>query len=135
MTTRFHFGPPSGGEPIPIVSLRFVDDLSQLSTLELSALVDTGADGTIVPLAVLQNAGFRPNRQRRRLFSWRSEQPPETVLGYTVSLHIANLVLNEVDIYGSRSANDVILGRNVLNRLTFTYDGPQQLPEVIDVDG
>jgi hypothetical protein len=134
MTTRFRFGPPSGGEPVPIVSLSLVDDITQLATATLSALVDTGADGTVVPLRILQEAGFRPNRQRRRLFSVQSNQPPETVLGYAVSLRVGDLVLSDVDVYGSRTVDDVILGRNVLNRLRFIYDGPQQLLEVLALD-
>lgn len=132
MTIHFHFGPPSGGEPTPIVLVSLVDDFTQSVSPTLVAFVDTGADGTVVPLSVLREAGFRPNRQRRQLFSVQTDQPPETVFGYTVSLHIGTLELDDVDIYGSRGVNEVILGRNVLNRLLFIYNGPQQLLEFLE---
>lgn len=134
MAIRFHFGPVSGGEPLPIVTLNLIDDITQANTLLLTALIDTGADGTLVPYQILQKAGFRPNRQRRRLFSVQTGQPPETVLGYSVTIQIGDIQLSEVDVYGSRTVNEVILGRNVLNRMVFTYDGPAQLFELLAVD-
>lgn len=134
MPIRFHFGPVSGGEPLPIITLNLFDEITQATTPLLTALIDTGADGTLVPYEVLQNAGFRPNRQRRRLFSVQTRQPPETVLGYSVTMKIGDIQLNEIDVYGSRTVNDVILGRNVLNRMVFTYDGPAQLFELLTVD-
>jgi predicted aspartyl protease len=134
MTILFRFTSTSGGELLPTISLSLVDDLTQLATPILSAIVDTGADGTILPLKILQDAGFRPNRQRRQFFTARTEQPAETVVGYSVTMRIGNLELSEVDIYGSRTINEVILGRNVLNRMVFTYDGLQQLLEVLEVE-
>lgn len=134
MTIYFHFGRASGGEPLPIVTLNLVDDITQAATTMLTALVDTGADGTLVPRKILQEAGFRPNRQRRQLFSVQVGQPPETVLGYSVTVRIGNIELSEVDVYGSQTVDDVILGRNVLNRMVFTYNGPQQLFELLEVD-
>ena len=134
MTIYFHFGRASGGEPLPIVTLNLVDDITQAATTMLTALVDTGADGTLVPRKILQEAGFRPNRQRRQLFSVQVGQPPETVLGYSVTVRIGNIELSEVDVYGSQTVDDAILGRNVLNRMVFTYNGPQQLFELLEVD-
>ena len=134
MPIRFHFGPVSGGEPLPLITLSLLDEITQATTPLLTALVDTGADGTLVPYEILQNAGFRPSRQRRRLFSVQTGQPPETVLGYSVTLKIGDIQLNEIDVYGSSTVNDVILGRDVLNRMVFTYDGPAQLLELLSVD-
>ncbi len=102
MSKIFRFGAFSGGEPLPIVSAIFIDDLTQSTTPSLDALVDTGADGTLVPLKILQDAGFRPNRQRRRFFTAQADQPSEVVLGYSVAVRIGDLTVDEVDIYGSR---------------------------------
>lgn len=134
MLIHFHFGPASGGEPLPIITLNLVDNSTQAATPVLTALVDTGADGTLVPRKILQDAGFRPNRQRRQLFSVQVGQPPAMVLGYSVTWRIGNIELNEVDVYGSQTITDVILGRNVLNRMVLTYNGLQQLFELLDVD-
>lgn len=132
MIFRFSFS--SGGEPLPIISISLVDEITQLTIDNLTALVDTGADGTLVPLEILQVAGFRPNRQRRRFFTAQLDQPPEIVVGYSVLLRIGTLELHDVDIYASRTVDEIILGRDVLNRMIFTYDGPQKLLEILSVD-
>ena len=87
-----------------------------------------------MPLHILQEAGFRPSRQRRRFYTAQKNQSPEIVIGYSVLLRIGHLELHDVDIYASRTISEIILGRDVLNQLFFTYDGPQSVLEIIDVD-
>lgn len=53
MTVNFRFGAASGGEPIPIITIDLVDEISQLTISGLTALVDTGSDGTLVPYETL----------------------------------------------------------------------------------
>jgi predicted aspartyl protease len=130
----FRFGPASGGEPYPVITIDLVDEISGLTLSNLTALVDTGADGTLVPLSILQDAGFRPSRQRRRFYTAQVDQSPEVVIGYLVLLRVAHLELQDVDIYASRTISEIILGRDVLNRLIFTYEGPQSVLEILDAD-
>jgi len=134
MTMDFRFGAASGGERIPIITVDLVDEISQLTISGLTALVDTGSDGTLVPYETLQAAGFRPTRQRRRFYTARREQPPETVVGYSVLLRIGTFILDDVDVFASRTVETMLLGRNVLNRMVLTYDGPQKLLEILSVD-
>jgi predicted aspartyl protease len=134
MPIRFRFGPASGGEDFPIMAVDLVDELTQLTISNLTAWVDTGADGTLVPHETLQNAGFRPNRQRRRFYTIRPEQAPEIVVGYSVLLRIGTFAMREVDVFASRTISKTILGRDVLNRMVLTYNGPQKLLEILTVD-
>jgi predicted aspartyl protease len=130
MAERFPFGPPSGGEYVPVVSVIF-DDTQARVTPQLTATVDTGADGTIVPIALLAAAGFSPSRQRRRLVPASATAAYEIVPGYLLNLQIGSLKLLDIDVYGSRTIDEVILGRNVLNKLAFLYDGPQRSLELL----
>lgn len=114
--------------------IQLVDDLNELVMVEFEAIVDTGADGTIVPHSRLQAAGFRPNRQRRRLFTVESAQPEEVLYGYSMRVQIGDLELLDVDIYGSRRVQDAVVGRDILNRLMFMYDGPNQALELFEQD-
>lgn len=123
MAQTFTFAKMGAAEPLPIVPITLQDETGQKTEL-LNAIVDTGADGTVVPLQVLRQAGFRPNRQRKLIRTASATQPPEVALGYSLTLILGSLTLAEVDVYGSREFSEVILGRNVLNRLQFTYDGP-----------
>lgn len=134
MTMRFRFGPVSGGERFPIVTVDLIDEFTQLTIANLTALVDTGADGTLVPYKTLHDAGFRPNRQRRGFHTARAEQAPEMVVGYSVLLRVGDFEMSDVDVFASRTISKMLLGRNVLNRMVLTYDGPQKLLEILTVD-
>jgi predicted aspartyl protease len=122
----FPFGPPSGGEPVPRLAITLADDAGH-ATPPMDAVLDTGADGTIVPLAILRAAGLRPSRIRKAMLPAGLDQPIETVIGYEVTLHLGDLEVAAVEVYGSRLFAEIILGRNVLNRLVFHYDGPRRL--------
>jgi len=130
MPLQFPFGPASGGEPLPVVSIILADEDGQTTT-PLLAVVDTGADGTLAPREILQQAGFKPSRQRRKLLSPGYALEAETVVGYALALRIGSLELPEVEVYSSRRMSEVILGRNVLNQFVFTYDGPRRILEIV----
>ena len=133
MSVPFPFGRPSGGEPTPVLPTILRNDRGQ-STAPLTALVDTGADGTLAPLSLLKAAGFRAGRQRRSLQASRADIAPEIVIGYSLTLQIGSLELRRVEVFGSRHLTGVILGRDVLNQLVFTYDGPRRVLELLAPD-
>ncbi|HRI57433.1 MAG: hypothetical protein IAE85_10035 [Anaerolinea sp.] len=88
----------------------------------LSAIVDTGADFTIVPQSVLRlfNA---PYLKRAVLKTpWSQKQP---VGLYEVDLRIGKLVFPGIDVAGDRASTQILLGRNVLNRLDLRLEGPR----------
>jgi hypothetical protein len=129
MPQQFQFGGSSGGEPMPVVRVTLANKAGRV-TPSLTAIVDTGADGTLVPLPVLDAAGFRPGRARRHFVPGGVGHSVETVSGYKVTIRFGELSLRGVDIYGSSLITDMILGRNVLNQLVFTYDGPHRRLEI-----
>lgn len=87
-------------------------------------------DGTLVPASFLKEAGFRSSRLRRNLVLG-DLKVAESVVGYEVFIRINSLEFREVDVFASLELNDVILGRNILNQLVFTYDGPRRLLEIL----
>ncbi len=103
-----------------------------LATPTLAAIVDTGADGTVAPFSLLRAAGFRAGRQRRNLLSGIPGAANEIVLGFLLNLRIGPIQLSQTDVFGSRQITDVILGRNVLNQLVFTDDGPRRVIDLIE---
>ena len=130
MSLQFSFGAPSGGEVTPILPVIFTDEEGH-TTPEVLAIVDTGSDGTLVPLSLLMQAGFKASRKRRHLTTVQASSLPEIVIGYEVSLKIDSLELADIDVYCSREIEDVILGRDVLNQLVFTYDGPRRMLDIL----
>jgi hypothetical protein len=72
-------------------------------------------------------AGFKSSRIRREFVPGGVGRSVETVVGYQVTVRLGELTLPSVDVFGSVHIGDVILGRDVLNQLVFTYDGPRRL--------
>ena len=112
--------------PAPILEIRLssLDESPRTSTL--SALIDTGSDFTLVPLRYIQMIDPTESRQARVRGLFGESQ---FVTLYYVDLHltIGKLIAVEVaaiEESGEFDDVDVILGRNVLNRLHIFMDGP-----------
>jgi predicted aspartyl protease len=89
----------------------------------LSGLVDTGADGTIVPQSFLDEIGaplVDSKRIRSHWGEWRQ------VLMFSVDMGIDGLHFPAIEVVGDEVGSDIILGRNVLNRLSLVLNGPRR---------
>ena len=116
-----NFSPPM---PVLIVTLQNEDEA--LSTEPLDALVDTGADGTVVPVAYLKHIKA-PVIGRARL---RSYLGVSYVILHIADVQISELILPGMVVAADREGRELILGRDVLNRLRLLIDGPSQVTQV-----
>lgn len=96
----------------------------------IAAVVDTGADGTLVPAKILSK--FEVAESDR---TWIRSQWGElhSALTYVLDLHIGTLRLPAVQIVADDRGKEVILGRDVLNKLRLLLDGPEQTTELLHV--
>lgn len=106
--------------PIPACNIMLTAPSNSYS-VNLTALLDTGADGTIVPVRHLQEIGARRAYEATLRSQWGE---PRTVFLYLVDIQIDELKLPGVYVVGDELSNEVVLGRNVLNRLRILLDGP-----------
>ncbi len=51
---------------------------------------------------------------------------------FTVDIGIDQLCLPAVEVVGDERGNEIILGRNVLNKLRLLLDGPNALTKMLD---
>ncbi len=114
--------------PIPslMVRLRFVsgDAFAPLN----SALVDTGADVTLVPASLLdplQTGEMYIARLRSHWGEWRS------VKVFLVDLEVEDQIYPAVEVIADESGSAILLGRNFLNRLILLLDGPLQQTDIL----
>ncbi len=110
--------------PFPSLEVTLLNDEEGLRTSIQQALLDTGADGTLVPISHLQNI-LAPALSDTRIHShwgeWRSVQL------FLVDLELDGLKLPNVFVIGDEQNDEIILGRNVLNKLRLMLDGPANL--------
>jgi predicted aspartyl protease len=95
----------------------------------LIALIDTGADLTVVPLIYLQQVKApRVSQGRVRSIGTASR----LVDIYAVSLKLNGFKLLALQVLADSYESEIVLGRTVLNRFKLILDGPAAMTEFVN---
>ncbi len=113
--------------PAPRLTVRLAVPDESFSETELSALVDTGADVTIMPARLIEPLDIQADNRKILRSPWGERRPVNV---YLLDVGIGDIRLPLMEIVADDRGNEVILGRNVLNRLKMVLDGPRQLLEL-----
>lgn len=114
--------------PFPALTVRFRNEEQSLQTDSLDALLDTGSDGTLVPITYLRQIlapALTDTRIRSHWGEWRPVQL------FVVDLELANRRLANIFVVGDEQGSEIVLGRNVLNWLQMLLDGPASLTDLL----
>lgn len=111
------FKPPA---PLALVTFFSADRSAHVNDVPM--LIDTGADGSVVPLSIVNQLGVR-------LLSDKALE----IEGYDGSKNIVNLAMLEMDFCEQIFTGEFILldqsigivGRNVLNLFNLNFNGPK----------
>lgn len=115
--------------PIPVLSVRFRRLAETTATEPYAAIVDTGADMTIAPAAILIELQAQAIQETNLVSQWGDAH---RVVLYLVDLEVDKQVFPGVMVAGDETTDEVILGRNLLNLLPLFLDGPQQQTHLVD---
>lgn len=115
--------------PAPFVDVVFVSAAEMLRTDPLPAFIDSGADGTIVPLAYLEEIYAPPTVEMGLRSQWGERR---SVMLYLVDVYIDGINLPGIEVVGDEQSEDIILGRDVLNRLRVLLDGPDRTVKITE---
>jgi len=107
--------------PAPFVLVKLRDPTTGAEILDLPAQVDSGADRTVLPLAIVQALAL-PVAGAVTVVGFGAT--PTTTPLYCVDLGVHTLPLVAVRVISSPSEPWVLLGRDVLNRHRVVLDGP-----------
>jgi predicted aspartyl protease len=106
--------------PAPVLSIRMAAPGETPQGDAVLALVDTGADGTLIPMSLLEQVeaiGVGDAVLRSGLGEVRE------VHIYEIDLHFDAVRLPGVLVAGDEQGDEILLGRNVLNKLILLLDG------------
>jgi len=108
---------------MPVAEVTLLSLVTGDPAVNIVAVIDSGADATMLPLDVLTTAGALYLRARRLL--------TVSGQGQTVDTYLTTLRLGPHTIYGVNAVampagGEAILGRDVLNELELTLNGPAQ---------
>ncbi len=107
--------------PIPVLDILIAHPDSNEWQGAFLAIVDSGADFTIVPLAILRTVNSPIVRPAVLSSQWKDRR---AVNVHEIDLQIGALVMSAVEVAGDLHSTEIILGRNVLNDLNLYLDGP-----------
>jgi len=114
--------------PFPAVRVVLSNSEEGVRTGEENALLDTGSDGSLVPIAYLRQIlapALADTRIRSHWGEWRSVQL------FMVDLEVGNLRLPGIFVIGDDQGGEIVLGRNVINKLRLLLDGPASLTSIL----
>jgi len=112
---------------MPVVELALNKSGGSRSDSLHLAVVDSGADGTLVPVNLLEEIGARQVGTARIRGILGESQVADIFL---VSLRIGPHLLGAVRAIAGAEGDEIILGRNVLNQLVVTLNGLASTVEI-----
>jgi len=112
--------------PAPVAEVTVYKAGQSVSRVVLSALIDSGADATMLPIAILQTVGARHVETRRMRGVTGVAQMVDL---YAVTIELGNQIVPAIWAIATLD-NKMILGRDVLNQLVITLNGPAEVTEV-----
>jgi predicted aspartyl protease len=115
--------------PAPTVEIRLGTPGESFASSPLLALIDTGADVSLIPLKHIRPLQTVPDDHRYLRSQWGERRK---VAIYSLDVGIGNVRLVAVEVVADERGDEIVLGRNVLNKLVMTLDGPQQVLEISD---
>ncbi len=115
--------------PMPAVQVSIGPEGERPSFGPFEAIIDTGADMTVLPLHLLRQAKAHPIGPGQLRGAWGDTHP---VVFFAVELEVQDLRLPGVQIAGDATGHEIIVGRNILNKLPLFLDGPEGQTDVLD---
>lgn len=128
MTGQFRFAYDKAyNPPIPSLPVIIYNEDAGLHTSRLNALVDTGADGTLIPILYLRHVQAYPVAEAFLRSHWGERR---RVHLFRVDLRIDDIALPGVTVVGDEQGQEIVLDRDILNKLRLFLDGPAHEIEV-----
>lgn len=113
--------------PAPSVEVRFGIPADGSLIGPFKAFVDTGADSSMIPIQHIRQLGLKFETRKYLRSQWGESR---RVNMYRVDLGIGNILLPAVEVVGDDRSDELIIGRNVLNKLILTLNGLRQTLEI-----
>lgn len=113
--------------PAPFIPITVDGHDPTRSPVTIQAFVDSGADGTMLPIDVLQAVGAE---YEASLWLRGTTGSRQRVDSYTVSIHIETETVHAISAVAMPVGSEPLIGRDVLNQLVVILNGLAGVTEV-----
>ncbi|RIK35789.1 MAG: hypothetical protein DCC55_29225 [Chloroflexi bacterium] len=112
---------------LPIVEVEVTPFGQDHEPSQLVAMIDSGSDGTLIPLPVLRQMKARKTGQ----ITMRSITGARSIVDvYEVTMRLGSHLFPKVRVAADRHNSTSILGRDVLNQIIVTLNGLASTTEI-----
>ncbi len=125
---KFRYSYSPGNPPAPAVILNLANPLSGVEVRDVPAMLDTGADITVIPTRFIQALQV-PQLDLIPVQGY--DEQPVPVATFSVRLQVRDFPPIDVEVVGADVKN-AILGRDVFNRYFVILNGPRLSLELWD---
>lgn len=108
---------------IPVIEIVLLSSETNAPPIQLTAIVDTGADATMLPVNLLEATGARYVQTLRLRGVTGQASVVET---FVTSIRLGPHVVYGVQAVAMPIESEAIIGRDVLNELEIRLNGPAQ---------
>jgi hypothetical protein len=127
MSLRLSFSPLKN-PPVPVVTLDLVTLDGSETVAGVVGIVDTAADRTVIPLGFLHQLKLRPVAH--------GQAQGFGTATFVVDIYELRVVIPnvcDITVRAIEHANEphILVGRDVLNQLSFAFDGPNEFIEFV----
>ncbi len=112
---------PAYVPPAPVIEIEIDGYHEALGKRSLWAMIDSGADATVIPLRLLKaiGAAYKETMWMRGVSGGRRDFDL-----YLVAIQIGTFRIRGLHVVAAPAGNEAIIGRDVLNQIVVTLDGP-----------
>lgn len=114
--------------PMPAIEIALGAPGADFSMGPFTAIIGTGADITVLPREYLVRLGAPVVASGYLRSPWGERR---SVKIYEVNVRVGEHNLYQVEVASEPGGREVLLGRNVLNRLNLQLDGPNEIVAVL----
>lgn len=125
MRIPFH---PALYPPAPALEIRLVNPSTGVHSVYYHAILDTGADMTIIPTTMLTALRLSPMRSESVSGLWGSHSVTKV---YLVDIEIGGRLLSDIEVLSNSREKQILIGRDVSNQLRLLLDGLDLSTEIL----
>lgn len=107
---------------MPTLTVRLYSPVSDTFSTSVEAIVDTGSDASLIPLGRLLELGAEETAPGW-LVTITGERKPISL--FFIDVYVGESALSGIRVIAGPDTNEVIIGRDVLNKLPLFLDGPE----------
>jgi len=114
--------------PAPLLQVRFGKPEDMRFTGSVEGIVDTGADITIAPIQLMREIGATIGSLQTIRSQWGEAR---TVKLYLADVEVEGINFPGIWVVGDERGKEVVLGRNLLNRMRILLNGLSEKIEIV----